>query len=159
MANLLSAFARRLTQNEEDAKDLVQETLLRAFHNRTSFRLGSNFKSWITTIMHNTFISGCRKKASFFKWQRINEGRQTPFSMQDRSGEAYSNLAIGEMNGFLEEIGENFSRPFLLYYTGFRYHEIAQQMDLPLGTVKSRIYFARRKLIKIIESQELRLSA
>lgn len=159
LANLLTGFARKLTQNEEDAKDLVQETLLRAFKNRHSFRLGSNFKSWMTTIMHNTFISGCRKRANFVKWQRRNEGRETPFSIQDRSGEAFTNLALSEMNSLLDEIGEGFSRPFLLYYTGYRYKEIAEQMDLPLGTVKSRIFFARKKLIHIIESQEMRLSA
>ena len=155
VSNLLNAFARKLTQNEEDAKDLVQETVLRAYRKRDSYRPGSNFKSWITTIMHNTFISGCRKKANFFKWQKANEGRETPFSIQDRSGEAYSNIAMSEISGYMDQIGEAFSIPFMMYYRGWHYNEIADQLDLPLGTVKSRIFFARRKMIKLLEGTEL----
>ena len=159
MSNLLKSFARKLTQNDEDAKDLMQETVLRAYRKRDSYQPGSNFKSWITTIMHNTFISGCRKRANYFKWQKANEGRETPFSIQDRSGEAYSNLTVQEINRYLGTIGDAFSVPFMMHYRGFRYNEIAEELDLPIGTVKSRIFFARRKMIKLLEGSELYVSS
>ena len=138
--------AYRLTNNYEDARDLVQETAIRAFTNRMKFEVGTNFQAWVITIMRNTFINIYRKKknrnthceptGSF-----IFEHNSTP-----EKNLADSNMMMTELNGMLEELSDTYKVPFSLYFEGFKYEEIGQMLEVPVGTVKSRIFFARKKL-------------
>lgn len=147
LSPVLKAFAYNLTQNMEDANDLYQETALRAIANKEKFKPGTNFKAWLFTIMKNIFINNYRRKmrANTFSDSTnnlfyINSGSQTI----DNRGEA--NTMINELKSLIANLDDDIRIPFLMHYEGFKYQEIADKYDLPLGTVKSRIFFARREL-------------
>ena len=143
---VLSRFALSLTHDVEDAKDLVQETIYRAYWNRSRFSSGTNFKAWMMTIMRNTYISAYRKKR-----RSVVAATRDDFDFINYRAHAVENTAEGslslkELQGLLKKLNPIYSLPFTLFYTGYRYEEISQQMNLPIGTVKSRIFFARKKL-------------
>lgn len=150
----LFSFALRLTRNQEDAKDLMQETALRAYDNRDKFKVGTNFKGWLTTIMRNTFINNYRREK---KRKTVNEPLDTfLFAIENRntvSNGAYSQLTMQEIGELFDEIGEAYSTPFLMFYRGYHYDEIAEHMEIPMGTVKSRIFFARKKLKALLKDR------
>jgi len=147
LSPILNAFAYNLTQNVEDAKDLYQETAFRAMANREKFNPGTNFKAWLFTIMKNIFINNYRKKVkantimdSTDNLYYINSGGRAI----NNQGEA--NSLIKELKDLIKDLDDSIRVPFLLHFEGFKYQEIADRFDLPLGTVKSRIFFARREL-------------
>lgn len=149
----LLPFAYRLTNNLEDAKDLIQETAMRAYNNKDKFEVGTNFKAWVTTIMRNTFINIYRKKKNrnttsepTDSYVFINENHAVDNS-------AHTNMALLELDGIMKGLDFIYRKPFLLFYEGYKYEEIAETMDLPIGTVKSRIFFARQKLMETIKFQ------
>ena len=143
--NLLPT-AYRLTNNLEDAKDLIQETAVRAFNNREKFQMGTNFRAWVVTIMRNTFINVYRKKRN--RKTSSEPGDSYIFINENHAvdNKADSNMMMGELKMIVENLDMTYREPFMLYYEGFKYEEIAQKMGLPVGTVKSRIHFARKKL-------------
>ncbi|HKK87715.1 MAG TPA: RNA polymerase sigma factor [Saprospiraceae bacterium] len=147
LSGSLENFAFNLTKNVEDARDLFQETAFRAIKNKEKFRPGTNFKAWTFTIMKNIFINNYRRKKkantlfdstdnNYF----LNSGKKKVKNM------AESEIMMKELNRMLEELDDSLSVPFSMYYTGFKYQEIADELGLPLGTVKSRIFFARKEL-------------
>ena len=147
LTTLLNAFAYNLTKNSEDAKDLYQETAFRAMTNRDKFRPGTNLKAWLFTIMKNIFINNYRKKVkantimdNTDNLYYLNSGRNSIENAAD------SNILIKELKGMIEMLDDSTRIPFLMHYQGFKYQEIADHLDLPLGTVKSRIFFARKDL-------------
>lgn len=147
LTNLLRAFAYNLTKDGEEAKDLYQETAYRALTNRDKFRPGTNFKAWVFTIMKNIFINNYRKKMkantimdSTDNLYYINSGKV------EISNKAESNIMMDELVGMIEELDDNVRVPFLMHYEGYKYQEIADYLEVPLGTVKSRIFFARKEL-------------
>jgi len=149
----LSSFAYTLTKDQIDAEDLFQETTLRAISNRDKFRPGTNFKAWMFTIMKNIFINNYRKKMkantimdSTDNNYYINSGKNVVHNNVDR------NLLLEELNRMIEELDDSIRIPFEMHYVGFKYQEIAERLDLPLGTVKSRIFFARKALKQSIKS-------
>ncbi len=148
----LLAFARKLTKRNDEARDLLQETTMKAYVHRDKFKKGTNFKGWISTIMKNTFINRYRKRR---RSKVVNEPLDTfLFALENRqtvqnAGE--SRLTMEEIGELFEEIGERYSRPFLMFFTGYRYDEISETLELPMGTVKSRIFFARKKLKELIK--------
>jgi RNA polymerase sigma-70 factor (ECF subfamily) len=149
-------FALRLTTNREKARDLVQDTSLRAFRYREKFKMGTNFKGWIATIMRNTFINNYRKE----KRQRtVSEPvEELAYGLESKTIPSYAgeiNLRVQEIYRKIESIGELYSVPFLLHYQGYEYQEIANELDLPMGTVKSRIFTARKKLKSQIERSSI----
>ena len=151
MSSLLHSFAYNLTKNMEDAKDLYQETAFRAMTNREKFRAGTNFKAWLFTIMKNIFINNYRKKT---KANTIMDSTDNLYYLN--SGNAVitnrgeSNIMMKELIGMIEELDNSVRVPFLMHYQGFKYQEIADHLELPLGTVKSRIFFARKELKNLI---------
>ena len=151
MSSLLHAFAYNLTKNVEDAKDLFQETAFRAMTNRDKFRAGTNLKAWLFTIMKNIFINNYRKK---MKANTIMDSTDNLFYINSGksviANNAESNIMMNEMIGMVEGLEESIKIPFLMHYQGFKYQEIADHLDLPLGTVKSRIFFARKELKNLI---------
>lgn len=147
MSALLHAFAYNLTKNVEDAKDLFQETAYRAITNRDKFLPGTNFKAWLFTIMKNIFINNYRKKTkvntimdSTDNLYYINSGSTTISNNGD------ANILMKELTTMIEELDNSIKIPFLMHYQGYKYQEIADYLELPLGTVKSRIFFARKEL-------------
>ncbi len=145
VADFLELLAMRLTQDSALANDLAQDTIYRALSNCEHFEEGTNFKAWMSTIMRNTFISGYRKRVRtphHVSTAVFAAGNQQAMSRNDGPG----NLTIKEMLVELSNLDEVYARPFTLHYSGYRYEEIAQLMQLPIGTVKSRIFAARRQL-------------
>lgn len=150
----LKNFALRLTQNQEVAKDLVQETSMKAFRYRDKFQMGTNFKGWIATIMRNTFITNYRKKQ---KNRTVSEPvEDLAYGLESKtilSNQAEINLRVQELMGMFDQMSDLYSVPFLLHYNGYEYQEIADQLNLPMGTIKSRIFTARQKMKEMINGQ------
>jgi RNA polymerase sigma factor (sigma-70 family) len=144
----LLRFAYSLTADREDAKDLVQETFLKALKYSDTFVNESNFKAWTYTIMKNTFINNYRSsfrqnlccdktKESFFINQTMATGSDDPDS-------AYSALEIAQT---IEQLKDKFRIPFKMHINGYKYKEIADKLNLNIGTVKSRIFLSRKQLM------------
>lgn len=147
ISTLLYSFAYNLTKNAEDAKDLFQETAYRSMTNQDKFNPGTNFKAWHFTIMKNIFINNYRKKA---KANTIMDSTDNLYYLNSGAGgisnKGDSNIMMKELNAMVEKLDESIKVPFLMHYQGYKYQEIAEYLDLPLGTVKSRIFFARKEL-------------
>ena len=145
----LMRFAYSLTLNQEDAKDLVQETSLKALRHRDKFAYKSSFKAWTFTILKNTFINNYRRsrKKSTYSNQSIEHYHKNYF-IASRAYNPDSIFLSHEIEKTVETLDERFKKPLKMYYVGYQYKEIAEILNLNLGTVKSRIYFSRRKLIK-----------
>ena len=142
----LKPFAVSLTHDQEIAKDLFQETLYKALANRDKYSTGTNIKAWLFTIMRNIFINDYRRKAK----QKIifdnsgTDGLGNLNVMVRNAGE--SSLQLQEISKAIYQIPQILKVPFLLYFEGYRYHEISESLNEPLGTIKSRIHFARKLL-------------
>jgi RNA polymerase sigma factor (sigma-70 family) len=151
LENILFSFALRLTRNYEDAQDLMQETILRAYKHRNKYEVGTNFKSWSSTIMRNTYINRYRKQKNR---RHVNEPVETfLFAVENKSAIANGgemNMHMEELEKKLRQINELYSVPFMMFYRGYEYKEIAGYLNIPIGTVKSRIFLARKKLKALI---------
>lgn len=146
LEDLLKAFAMRLTMNREDAQDLYQETVMRAFVHKDRFMPGTNFKAWITTIMRNCFINEYRKRRTRNQVEQPLE-ENTAFAVQKAvDNDGPSRVMTTELKRLLGQLDEAHRTPFEMFFDGFEYQEIADTLQLPMGTVKSRIFFARKKL-------------
>ena len=154
LTTLLNSFAYNLTKNTEDAKDLYQETAFRAITNQDKFRPGTNLKAWLFTIMKNIFINNYRKKV---KANTIMDNTDNLYYLNSGKNSidnaADSNILIKELKGMIELLDDSTRIPFLMHYQGYKYQEIADHLGLPLGTVKSRIFFARKDLKSRIARQ------
>lgn len=152
--NLLFSYALRLTRSRQDAEDLVQETTMKAYRHREKFAPGTNFKGWISTIMRNTFINQYRKQKTR---QHINQPVEDLTrvienkNVINNSGE--QNLRMEELKGMMNDIRDIYTVPFLMYYQGYEYKEIASKLSVPIGTVKSRIFQARVKMKTMIQAR------
>ncbi len=151
-AEFLKPFAITLTRDAEAAKDLFQETLYRALVNKDKYKAGTNVKAWLYTIMRNVFINGYRRKA---KQQTIFDNTPNEMLLNNNqttiTNDAFSNLTLKEAQKAIYDLPEIFKTPFLLYFEGFKYHEISEALNEPLGTIKSRIHFARKLLKEQLE--------
>jgi RNA polymerase sigma factor (sigma-70 family) len=143
----LKPFAITLTRDTEAAKDLVQETMYRALANKDKYNVGTNIKAWLYTIMRNIFINNYRRKA---KQSTIFDSTPNEFLLNLNQGavanDAVAKINLKEVQEAIHHLPEIFRNPFLLYFDGFKYHEIADMLGEPLGTIKSRIHFARKLL-------------
>ena len=150
-AEFLKPFAITLTRDTEDARDLCQETLFRAIANEDKYHQGTNIKAWMYTIMRNIFINNYRKKV---KQRIILDGGESG-SILDRlvtENSAEQSLRLKDIHREINRVPVLFREPFQLYFEGYKYHEIADMLDEPLGTIKSRIHFARKLLKQQVES-------
>ena len=150
--NLLFAFAMKLTySNREDANDLFQETVMRAFASRHRFQEGTNFKAWVTTIMRNCFINEYRKRRTRNQVEQPLE-ENTEFAVRQAvHNDAGTIIMMKELRIMLDSMDDAHRVPFEMFFNGFEYQEIAEELDLPMGTVKSRIFFARKKMKDMIQ--------
>src|SRR4051794_26464848 len=146
-AEFLRPFAITLTRDNETAKDLYQETLLRALANKEKYNVGTNIKAWLYTIMRNVFINNYRKKA---RQNTVLDNSSNDFLLDYNqstiNNSAEATLQLKEIQSSIQQLPDIFKKPFLLYFDGFKYHEIAGMLREPLGTIKSRIHFARKLL-------------
>jgi RNA polymerase sigma factor (sigma-70 family) len=146
-ADYLKPYAITLTRDTETAKDLLQDTMYRALANKEKYNAGTNIKAWLYTIMRNIFINDYRRKA---KHNTIfYAGPNDYFLDHNKAGivnGAESNLALKDIQEAIHQLPEIFRNPFLLYFEGYKYNEISGILTEPLGTIKSRIHFARKLL-------------
>ncbi len=145
-SNLLN-FAYMLTSNRDDAYDLLQDTTLKALDNEDKYVDNVNFKGWVFTIMRNIFINNYRKvvrSATVIDQTEdlyhLNLPQDSGFETPDGS------VAAKEITDAINAFSDDYRIPFSMHVAGYKYNEIAEKMNLPLGTVKSRIFFARQKL-------------
>ncbi len=152
ISNSLRAFSLKLTGNNSDAEDLYQDTALRIITNADKYKPGTNFKAWAVTIMRNIFINNYRKKM-----RRNLIIDQTPnnyyLNSSDRAVENDGEqlVAFKELVSMVDALPDDFRIPFMMAYQGYKYDEIAEELGSPLGTIKSRIFFARKKLQKMYD--------
>lgn len=158
LTNLRDAFqnyAYSLTQNGEDANDLVQETYLKALTYKDKFDPSTNLKAWMFTIMKNTFINNYRRESRVRKivdttdnMYYINMGSTSTL------GNSQDIIQHDELKAVVDSLEDEFRIPFEMHFGGYKYKEIAEHMNLSIGTVKSRIFFARKKLMEKLQHLE-----
>ena len=134
LSKSLKPVAYRLTRDREDAEDLVQETVFKAFSNRDKFAEGTNLKAWLFTIMKNTFIDTTDNLHYINSTDNITENL------------AFSSFAMKDIKKAINRLDDIYKQPFLMHFRGFKYYEIAEKLNIPIGTVKNRIHIARKEL-------------
>lgn len=143
----LRFFALSLTSNDEDAHDLLQETTLKALTYRSQFVNNTNFKAWVFTIMKNTFINNYRRdQKSRHTFDGSEDALRSAYKRNYESETPEEVQSVKELTMTIERLDDDFKVPFKMHTEGFKYKEIAEKLDLPIGTVKSRIFFTRKKL-------------
>ncbi|KIO78108.1 RNA polymerase sigma factor [Pedobacter lusitanus] len=148
----LQSFAISFTRDLDDANDLVQDTMLKAINYSSHFKEGTNFKAWLFTIMKNTFINNYRRATRTNLIMSVTD--------EITSDKLHYSASVNDGNGkfIMEDVHKALSKlqpeyytPFLKYFEGFKYHEIADQLKIPIGTVKTRIHIARQLLKKSLK--------
>ncbi len=153
--NSMYNFAFRLTMDEDDANDLVQDTYLKAFRFINSFQKGTNAKAWLFRILKNSFINDYRKKSkepakvdyqeveTFYNSEDAEADNITP----DLRSESLSEMIGDEVANALNSLAVDFRTVIILCdIEGFTYEEMAKILDIPIGTVRSRLHRARNLL-------------
>ena len=151
MKDNLKNFAQSLTYSTEDAHDLLQDTYLKALSSRDKFIEFTNLKAWVFTIMKNTFINNYRKSIRG-NAILLNAGNipLSDIKTESQSGSPDSEFSYREINNDIEALSDELKIPFRMHVEGYKYREIAENLNLKIGTVKSRIYFARKKLMETL---------
>lgn len=143
----MKPLALRLTKDEEQAKDLLQETVVKAYTNREKFTTGTNLKGWFYTIMKNTFITNYQRMSRRNMFIDVTDNLHFINSSDSKiENKAYSNFATRDISKAVNELDNNYRVPFMMHFRGFKYHEIAERLSIPIGTVKNRIHIARKEL-------------
>lgn len=140
-------FAYQLTTSREAAQDLVQDTTLKVLDNETKYVDNVNFKGWVFTIMRNIFINNYRRQVrSATVVDTTEDLYHLNLSQESGLSTPEGSFAAKEISEAINEFSQEYKVPFTMYIAGYKYSEIAEKMNLPLGTVKSRIFFARKRL-------------
>ena len=143
----LFRFAYKLTTDREEANDLLQETSLKALDNEDKYMPDTNFKGWMYTIMRNIFINNYRKVVRDQTFIDRTDNLYHLNLPQDAGFESTENAYdLKEMHRVVNALPKEYRVPFAMHVSGFKYREIAEKLNLPLGTIKSRIFFTRQKL-------------
>lgn len=145
----LKYFARTLTQNTEEAEDLVHDTYIKALSNREKFRNDINIKAWLFTIMKNTFINNYRRnQKSGTIIDNTDDLYYMNLSSVARELTPESVVSEKEISTHISGLTDEHRVPFEMFNSGYKYKEIAENLDISIGTVKSRIFFGRKKLME-----------
>ncbi|MDP2037415.1 MAG: sigma-70 family RNA polymerase sigma factor [Ignavibacteria bacterium] len=152
--NAVFNFALRMTGDQDDANDLVQETYLKAFRFFDKFEKGTNCKAWLFRILKNSYINDYRKavkepnKVDYEDVQNFYENvKSDEIDSKHYEQDAFSNLLDDEITKVLSALPEDFRTAIILSdIEGFTYEEIADFVDIPVGTVRSRLHRARKML-------------
>lgn len=152
--NALTTFAYHLTYNDEDARDLVQETFLKAYKSISGYTQGTNSKAWLFKILKNAYINDYRKKVKrptevdfedFLKY--LESSDQSASGPSDLRTDMYQNLIGDEVTVAINSLPMDFKTVILLCdVEGFTYEEISKITDIPIGTVRSRLHRGRKML-------------
>ena len=138
-------FALTLTANRNDAQDLMQDTTLKVLDNQEKFVDNVNFKGWVLTIMRNIFINNYH---NIVRTQTVVDQDIDLYNLDIMNDSGFDNpdgaYQIQEITSAIESLNEELKVPFSMFVSGYKYNEIAEALDVPLGTVKSRIFFARQ---------------
>ncbi|MBD5379850.1 MAG: sigma-70 family RNA polymerase sigma factor [Bacteroides sp.] len=150
-SNLLN-FAYMLTSNRDDAYDLLQDTTIKVIESEDKYVDNVNFKGWVFTIMRNIFINNYRKMSrqatvvdTTEDLYHLNLPQESGFETPEGS------FAAKEISDAINSFDDDYRIPFSMHVQGYKYNEIAEKMNLPLGTVKSRIFFARQRLQEMLK--------
>jgi RNA polymerase sigma-70 factor (ECF subfamily) len=143
----LFSFALNFTKNREDARDLTQETLLKAINYRSYYTPNTNFKAWVFTIMRNIFINQYRRNAKTRMIFDHSEDSYLVTNHKSSMGSPTERIATKEITQKIEDLTDELRTPFKMHFEGYKYKEIADSMKLPIGTIKSRIFIARKRLM------------
>ncbi|MCC8198708.1 MAG: RNA polymerase sigma factor [Tannerellaceae bacterium] len=152
MREVMQGFANKLTRNKGDAEDLLQETMLRVLENREKLAEGGDWKRWVLKIMNYVFLNNS------FKIRRSYSILDSDVDFVDLDNVLAENRYLADANYTVKNIHEAIERlepelkiPFTMFMSGYKYREIADQLKIPLGAVKSRIFFARQELQKYLK--------
>jgi len=143
----LKPYALKLTKDRDEADDLLQETVFKAYSNRDKFQEGTNLKAWMYTIMRNTFITNYQRmvrRKTFIDTTENNHFINSSGSKLENK--ATGNFVLRDANNAIDKLKDMYKVPFTMYFRGFKYHEIAEKLEIPIGTVKNRIHIARKEL-------------
>lgn len=149
MDSHLRQYAVSLTMNLDDAEDLLQDTYLKVMQNENSYKEDTNLKAWVITIMKNTFINNYRRKQRSKVF--IDQSEDLYYlsnSVSSNEDNADMHLYYTEINKKIQEKKEEQKKPFEMFIDGYKYQEIADEMNISIGTVKSRIFFMRKRLME-----------
>mgnify|MGYP006383825177 FL=1 len=147
MQSELHRFALKLTADNEEANDLLQETSLKALDNEDKYTPDTNFKGWMYTIMRNIFINNYRKTVRDQTFVDQTDNLYHLNLPQDSGFESTEgNYDLKEIRKIVHSLPKEYRVPFSMYVSGFKYREIAEKLALPIGPVKSRIFFTRQRL-------------
>jgi len=151
---LLKNVALKLTMDQDDAKDLIQDTILKAIKYKDKFINSTNLKGWLCVIMKNTFINTYRRTVR--KKSLINNSFD--LSKEEIQTSIHSNTTDAQINykellRVIDLLKDEFKLPFMRYVDGYKYKEISEELDIPIGTVKSRIFIARKELIARLKNE------
>lgn len=150
----LKAFALNLTRDRDDALDLVQETYMRALTNQEKFHDGTNLKAWLLTIMKNIFINNYRKASKRTTVVDVSDNLYMLNAGVGTAGnQAEKDFVMRDLMKAIQQLDEEYRKPFIMHFQGYKYEEIADDMRLPLGTVKSRIFFARKQMKDFLDNK------
>ena len=157
LSKALKPVAFRLTRDNEDAEDLIQETVFKAFSNREKFTEGTNLKAWLFTIMKNTFITNyqrmVRRNTFIDTTDNLHYINSTDSIAENL---AFSSFALKDIKKAIDNLETIYKQPFVMHFRGFKYYEIAEKLNIPIGTVKNRIHIARKELKHHLKSYATR---
>lgn len=139
-------YALKLTKNTEEAEDLLQTSILKALKNSKSFT-ETNINGWFYTIIKNTFINNYRTNKKRLEFMDENQSMDSKVAFND----VESNMNLELIQNEIHAIGDALSKPFMMYYEGYKYNEISEILEIPMGTVKTRIRACRVKLIEALK--------
>ena len=143
----LHNFAYQLTSDHEAAADLVQETTLKALDNEEKFTSDANFNGWVFTIMRNIFINNYRRSVRQATIVDTSEDLYQINTYQESAlASPEDTIAVQDITNILKTFDADFRVPFNMHVAGYKYSEIAEHLNLPVGTIKSRIFFTRKRL-------------
>ena len=148
----LKLLARKFTTDSDEALDLVQETFLKALKYKDKFRENINISAWLYTIMRNTFINQFHKKQRYKTYNDASSG-SAEYSIMDfvednRTPDAISQIGEKDIESSMKRVDQDLIAPFRMYIDGYKYIEIAEETQLPLGTIKNKIFRARKELAR-----------
>jgi len=152
LRGILKDFTRKFTSDKDESHDLVQDTMLKALIYRDKFRENTNLKGWLFTIMRNTFINNYRKNR---RTRKVSD-QAKEFIFQSKEDEhtfsrPHESLEYIDIWNNVDDLREELRAPFKMNCTGYKYQEIADHLGIPLGTVKNRIFHARKEIQKKLQ--------
>lgn len=145
-------FALMLTANRDDTQDLMQDTTLKVLDNQEKFVDNINFKGWVLTVMRNIFINNYHK---IVRTQTVVDQGVDLYNLDVVNDSGFDSpdgaYQIKEITKAINSLNDELKIPFSMFLSGYKYNEIAEKLSVPLGTVKSRIFFARQELQKVLK--------